>query len=107
MKRILPFLLAALLLWGCSADPQPTVPATEPAATTVTEASAPTPVGFYDPNSALESQTGGVLHLLAKGDGFIEGCEEFVDLTAVKAVGTQIGQVARAGGGIVSTPVAE
>ena len=62
MKRMLPFLLAALLLVGCSAAPQPTVPVTE-ATTTATETTAPTPVGYYDPESTLENATNGALQV--------------------------------------------
>ena len=66
MKRMLPFLLAAVLLVGCSAAPQPTVPATEDpttAATAATETTAPTPVGYYDPESTLEAATNGALQV--------------------------------------------
>ena len=62
MKRMLPFLLAALVLVGCSAAPQPTVPATE-APTIAAETTAPTPVGYYDPESTLENTTNGALQV--------------------------------------------
>ena len=60
MKRIVSLLLIALMLWGCSADPQPTVPPTEIPAT---EATVPAPVGYYDPGSALEAATNGALQV--------------------------------------------
>ena len=63
MKRMLPFLLAALLLAGCSATPQPTVPATEVPTTIASETTAPTPVGYYDPESTLEATTNGALQV--------------------------------------------
>lgn len=63
MKRMLPFLLAVMLLVGCSAAPQPTTPATEAPTTTATEPPAPTPVGYYDPESALEAATNGALQV--------------------------------------------
>ena len=63
MKRMLPFLLAAVLLVGCSAAPQPTVPATEDPTTAATETTAPTPVGYYDPESTLEAATNGALQV--------------------------------------------
>lgn len=63
MKRMLPFLLAAVLLVGCSATPQPTVPATEDPTTAATETTAPTPVGYYDPESTLEAATNGALQV--------------------------------------------
>ena len=66
MKRIILFLLVALLLWGCAADPEPEIPTTElltTATTAATEATVATTVGFYDPASALEAVTGGILQV--------------------------------------------
>ena len=77
MKRIFPILLAVSLLWGCSAEPQETAPAAAPPTAAIskaaesTEASVPTPVGLYDPESALEAMTGGALQIypLSRTDG--------------------------------------
>ena len=61
MKRISLILLAVLMLWGCSAAPQQEVPATEAPIASTTETTAPSPVGFYDPESTLEAITDGAL----------------------------------------------
>ena len=60
MKRMFPILLIALMLWGCSADPQPAAIPTE-ATAPAAETTAPTPVGFYDSESTLEAATNGAL----------------------------------------------
>ena len=62
MNRFIPILLAALILCGCAA-PQQEIPASQAPTTSATEAPAPTPVGYYDPNSALEALTGGALQV--------------------------------------------
>ena len=61
MKPLLPFLLTILLLLGCSADPQHSAPVAELFPAPVSAEPDPTPVGFYDPESALESITAGAL----------------------------------------------
>ena len=63
MKRISLILLAVLMLWGCSAAPQPEAATTEAPTAATTEATVPDPVGFYDPDSALEAVTDGALQV--------------------------------------------
>ena len=63
MKRISLILLAVLMLWGCSAAPQPEATTTEAPTAATTEATVPDPVGFYDPDSALEAVTDGALQV--------------------------------------------
>ncbi len=64
MKRLmLVLLLVRLLLCGCAAQPAPTVPTTLPP-----ETEPPLPVGFYEPNSAVEQATGGAIRAFPLGD---------------------------------------
>ena len=61
MKRWLFVILTVLLLTGCGMEQQETTPPTEIEATqpqAVTE-----PVGYYDPGSALEADTGGAIRV--------------------------------------------
>ena len=64
MKRCIPILLAALLLWGCGGEPQPET--TVPAPTETQQATETTPTipnGLYDPDSDLEEATSGALQV--------------------------------------------
>lgn len=62
MKRLIPLLLAALLLCGCAADPQPTESLLDETQIPETQYVAPTePAGSYMPGSEAEVQTGGAL----------------------------------------------
>lgn len=58
MKRLLPLLLILLLLCGCGADPNVTNHIAAPTDAALTE-----PVGFYAPNSDLESATQGAVQV--------------------------------------------
>lgn len=61
MKRWLFLILAMVLLSGCAAEPEATVPMTVPAETQAPPAV--DPVGYYDPDSALEQSSGGALRV--------------------------------------------
>ena len=61
MKRWLILILALLLLSGCGSQPEETVPTTDPEPTQIQIATEP--VGYYDPNSALEVSTNGALRV--------------------------------------------
>lgn len=54
---------ALLMLSGCGAEPEPTAAVTDPTQATVAPTTAPIiqPTGYYDPDSALESSTGGAV----------------------------------------------
>ena len=71
MKRCIPILLAALLLWGCGAEPQPETTVPAPTETQQATETTPTiPEGLYDPDSYLEEATNGALQVypLNRGD---------------------------------------
>lgn len=61
MKRWLFLILAALILSGCTQQPESTLPPTVPVETTA--APAINPVGYYDPDSALEQSSDGALRV--------------------------------------------
>ena len=63
MKPFPLILLAVLMLWGCSAQPRQEMPTAEDPTTSATETIAVSPVGFYDPDSALEQSTNGALQV--------------------------------------------
>ena len=79
-KTILPLLLVCLTLWGCAAGTPAEETTTAPSLTAEIQPAAAT--GLYDPDSALEAQTGGVVRcypleglnatsLMALGENFL------------------------------------
>lgn len=69
MKRLLPILLAVLLLAGCSSGEAP-VPAEPPVSEPATEVKL---VSLYDADSTVEQQTAGVVRAYPLGDGEYSG----------------------------------
>ena len=63
MKRILLVLLAVLMLCGCSTAPEQEIATMESIPMATTEPTVPSPVGFYDPHSTLETVSGGALQV--------------------------------------------
>lgn len=69
MKRILPLLLCLALLCGCGSNPgTEAVLPTESTQSVVSE-----PVGYYDPNSTLEAETGGAIRCYPLGSTDVSG----------------------------------
>lgn len=59
MKRMIPLILAVLLLCGCASETAPEESTVPPPSTEATQATEP--IGYYDPQSSIEDETDGAV----------------------------------------------